>query len=168
MKHLVFLASAALITAVPAYAQDSMGTAPPTDTTAPAEPTMPPTDATQLPTTDDAAAAAAAAAAGAAGPPPPAAADAPVAAAPAADIQAQWAQYDKDSKGYLTPLEFGTWVLARQGQDLTATVEKTRTSKKAGLPAVKVLNATASEFSKADGDHNNQVSPQELANYLAM
>lgn len=174
MKHFCFLAGAALIVAMPAHAQDTMGTAPAGDATMPADPAAPPADASQVPTDQGMTAPPAD---GMATPPaggmtaPPADAGAmapPAAAAPAADIQAQWAQYDKDSKGYLNPLEFGNWIMARQGQDMTATVEKSRTSKKANLPAIKVLNATSAEFSKADGDKNRQVSQQELAAYLAM
>jgi len=149
MRNLVFLTGAALIMAAPASAQDVMAAPPAADTTMPAEPAMPPADMS---------------APGA----PAAAADAAAPAAPAADVQAQWAQYDKDSKGYLTPLEFGSWLLARQGQDMTATVEKSRTGKQANLPAIKVLNATAAEFSKADTDKNYQISPQEFADYQTM
>jgi hypothetical protein len=46
-------------------------------------------------------------------------------------------------------------------------VEKTKTGKQANLPAVKVLNATAAEFSKADKDRNRTISPDELTAYLS-
>jgi penicillin V acylase-like amidase (Ntn superfamily) len=82
-------------------------------------------------------------------------------------VQADWAKYDKGNKGSLTPLEFGTWVLATSGQDMSAQVEKTKTGKQANLPAVKVLNATAAEFSKADKDRNRTISPDELTAYLS-
>lgn len=85
----------------------------------------------------------------------------------AATVQADWAKYDKGNKGSLTPLEFGTWVLAASGQDMSAQVEKSKTGKQANLPAVKVLNATAAEFSKADKDHNRAISPDELTAYLS-
>jgi len=83
-----------------------------------------------------------------------------------AAVQADWAKYDKENAGYLTPLQFGNWVLASRGQDMTAQVEKSRQSKAADLPAVKVLNATGSEFVKADTDHDKRVTPAELTTYL--
>jgi hypothetical protein len=88
------------------------------------------------------------------------------AAGASAAVQADWAKYDKENAGYLTPLQFGNWVLASRGQDMTAKVEKTRQSKAANLPAVKVLNATGSEFVKADTDHDHRVTPAELTTYL--
>src|SRR3546814_5006538 len=56
---------------------------------------------------------------------PPAAspeASAPGMSAEAAQTPADWATFDKDSKGYLTPLEFGNWVMAKQGNDMSAEV----------------------------------------------
>lgn len=85
----------------------------------------------------------------------------------AAKVNADWAKYDKGSKGKLTPLEFGTWVLAAKGQDVTAQVDKTERSKSANLPAVKVLNATSAAFAKADTDKDKAISPNELAAYLS-
>lgn len=82
-------------------------------------------------------------------------------------VQADWAKYDKAGKGQLTALEFGTWIMAANGQDMTAQVESSKTSKRANLPAVKVLNATATEFGKADTDKSKTVSPEELATYLS-
>jgi hypothetical protein len=90
-----------------------------------------------------------------------------VSADAAAKVNAEWAKYDEGNKGKLTPLEFGSWVLAAKGQDQTAQVEKTKTSKKAGLPAVKVLNATATDFAKADSDKDRMISPNELASFLS-
>lgn len=84
-----------------------------------------------------------------------------------AKVSADWAKYDEGNKGKLTPLEFGNWVLAKNGQDVTAQVEKTKTSKKANLPAIKVLNATSAEFAKADKDKDRMISPDELAVYLS-
>lgn len=84
-----------------------------------------------------------------------------------AKVNADWAKYDVGNKGKLTPLEFGSWVLAKNGQDVTAQVEKTKTSKKANLPAIKVLNATSAEFAKADKDKDRMISPDELAGYLS-
>ncbi|ATE66128.1 hypothetical protein [Rhizorhabdus dicambivorans] len=85
----------------------------------------------------------------------------------AAKVNADWAKYDEGNKGKLTALEFGTWLLAAKGQDMTAQVEKTKTSKKSNLPAVKVLNATASDFAKADTDKDRAISPNELAVFLS-
>lgn len=84
-----------------------------------------------------------------------------------AKVNADWAKYDEGNKGKLTALEFGTWNLAAKGQDMTAQVEKTKTSKRANLPAVKVLNATAADFSKADTDKDKMISPTELAVFLS-
>jgi penicillin V acylase-like amidase (Ntn superfamily) len=81
-------------------------------------------------------------------------------------VQADWAKYDTGNKGSLTPLEFGKWVLAASGNDMSAQVEKTRQSKAKGLPAVKVLNATATQFSKADTDKDRTISPAELTAFL--
>lgn len=97
----------------------------------------------------------------------------PVAADPAkaqaADqmIAQNWTKYDKANTGQLTPLEFGSWVLAAQGNDMTAQVEKSRQSKAANLPATKVLNATAAEFSKADTNKDHTISQEELKAYLS-
>jgi len=85
----------------------------------------------------------------------------------AAKVNADWAKYDEGNKGKLTPLEFGNWVMAAKGQDMTAQVEKTKSSKKANLPAIKVLNETASDFAKADTDKDRAISPNELAVFLS-
>jgi hypothetical protein len=85
----------------------------------------------------------------------------------AAKVNADWAKYDEGNKGKLTPLEFGNWVMAAKGQDMTAQVERTKTSKRANLPAIKVLNETAGDFAKADTDHDRMISPDELAVYLS-
>jgi len=82
-------------------------------------------------------------------------------------IAQNWSKYDAGNKGQLTPLEFGSWVLAAQGNDMTAQVEKSRHSRAAGLPSTKVLNATSAEFSKADTNKDRQVSQDELKAYLA-
>jgi len=100
--------------------------------------------------------------------PAPAAAVDP-AKAQAADqmIAPHWSKYDAGGKGQLTPLEFGTWVLAAQGNDMGAQVEKSRQSRQANLPSTKVLNATAAEFSKADSNKDRSISQDELRSYLA-
>jgi hypothetical protein len=82
-------------------------------------------------------------------------------------IAQSWSKYDAGNKGQLTPLEFGTWVLAAQGNDMTSQVEKSRHSKAANLASTKVLNATAAEFSKADTNMDRQVSQEELKAYLS-
>ena len=87
--------------------------------------------------------------------------------AEAAQTPAEWAKYDKGGKGYLTALEFGTWAMAKQGNDVGDVVEKTKTSKKSDLPAVKVLNATGSMFLKADKNGDRHITPDELAGYVA-
>ena len=165
---------------------------PPTDSAAsaevaPAAPAAAPTVAQSTePAADAAAATPAAPASATANASPPATPTAPAAAtadaaaatpspaAPAsasadasAKVSADWAKYDEGNKGKLTPLEFGSWVLAKNGQDVTAQVEKTKTSKKANLPAIKVLNATSAEFAKADKDKDRMISPDELASYLS-
>jgi hypothetical protein len=82
-------------------------------------------------------------------------------------IAQNWSKYDAGSKGQLTPLEFGSWVLAAQGNDMTAQIEKSRQSRQANLPSTKVLNATAAEFSKADSNKDRMISQDELRSYLA-
>ena len=84
-----------------------------------------------------------------------------------ATVQADWAKYDPENTGSLTPLQFGKWILASRGQDMSAQVDKTVHSKAADLPAVKVLNATAAEFSKADTDKDHKISQAELTAYLS-
>ena len=189
MNKLMLLGGAALLALSGAAVAQDAGSAPTPDGTAtmpaptPADaPTPPPTaDAgTPAPATDTGAtppaaeAAASTPAAGVAAPAPVADAAAPTSAAPAtanadavAKVNADWAKYDAGSKGKLTPLEFGTWVIAAHGQDMTAQVEKTKTSKQVNLPAVKVLNATAGDFAKADTDKDRMVSPDELAVFLS-
>jgi len=85
----------------------------------------------------------------------------------AAKVNAEWANYDEGNKGKLTPLEFGNWIMAAKGQDVTAQVEKSKASKQANLPAVKVLNETATDFAKADTDKDRMISPNELAIFLS-
>lgn len=82
-------------------------------------------------------------------------------------IAQNWGKYDTGGKGQLTPLEFGTWVLAAQGNDMSLQIEKSRQSRQANLPSTKVLNATAGEFSKADANKDRAISQDELRTYLA-
>lgn len=84
-----------------------------------------------------------------------------------ATVQADWAKYDPANTGSLTPLQFGKWILASRGQDMSAQVDKSVHSKAANLPAVKVLNATSTEFSKADTDKDRKISQAELTAYLS-
>lgn len=97
----------------------------------------------------------------------PGGAPAPGATAPSDAVQKDWAKYDPKNTGSLTPLSFGTWLMASRGQDMTAQVMKSQTSKQKNLPAVKVLNATASDFAKADTDHDHKISPAEMTAYLS-
>lgn len=164
MKKLMLLGSAAaLALSGMAYAQ-TPATEPAPDAAAPAaaaEPAAPAEAAAPAPAVAQTTAPAADAAATT-----PAAAPVAASADATAKVNADWAKYDAGNKGKLTALEFGTWVLAAKGQD-TATVEKTKTSKKADLPAVKVLNATSSDFAKADTDKDKMISPTELATFLS-
>lgn len=84
-----------------------------------------------------------------------------------AEAPADWAKFDTGGKGYLDALDFGNWLMAKQGTDMTADVERTKTSKQANLPAVKVLNATGSAFLKADKNGDRHITPDELAAYVA-
>ncbi|QTH23709.1 hypothetical protein HRJ34_09490 [Rhizorhabdus wittichii] len=150
---------------------------PPADTTAPADMTAaapaapdaaapaPPVAQSTMPAADAASTSPAPATADAASPAPPAQQTATADAA--ARVNAEWAKYDEGNKGKLTPLEFGNWIMAAKGQDMTAQVEKTKAGKKADLPAVKVLNETASDFAKADTDKDRMISPNELAIFLS-
>ena len=193
MNKLMLLGGAALLVLSGAAVAQDAGSVPPPDGSAtmpaptPADaPTPPPTaDAGTPAAATDAAATPPAAEAATPAPAPGAAASAPVADAAAAassstapatatanpdavaKVNADWTKYDEGNKGKLTPLEFGTWVMAARGQDVTAQVEKTKTSKRANLPAVKVLNATAGDFAKADTDKDRMVSPNELAVFLS-
>lgn len=84
-----------------------------------------------------------------------------------AEAQVDWSKFDTGGKGYLNALDFGNWLMARQGTDMAADVERTKTSKRANLSAVKVLNATGSDFLKADKNGDRQITPDELAAYIA-
>ncbi len=97
----------------------------------------------------------------------PGAAAEPNMAPGAAQAPADWAKFDNGNKGYLDALDFGNWLMAKQGNDMSTQVQKTKTSKKSGLPAVKVLNATGSEFLKADKDGDRHITADELAGYVA-
>lgn len=178
MNKLVLLGGAALlamsgVAVAQSATPDAAGAPAPADTAVAA-----PNDATTAaPAAAQAADVAAPTADAAAAPAPAAPADQTASAAPAAPaavnadaaakVNAEWAKYDEGNKGKLTPLEFGSWILAAQGQDVTASVEKTQHSKKSNLPAVKVLNATSGQFAKADTDKDKAISPNELAAFLS-
>jgi len=190
MNKLMLLGGATLLAlSGPAFAQAAPDAAPtadaPNDSNASNAPAPAPTDAaaptgdavaqTTAPAGDAprATAGPATQAADAAAPAPTSAQTASAAspAAPSAEatakVNADWAKYDEGNKGKLTPLEFGNWLMAAKGQDVTAQVEKSKTSKRSNLPAIKVLNATATDFSKADTDKDKSISPTELATYLS-
>ncbi|WP_157216368.1 EF-hand domain-containing protein [Flavisphingomonas formosensis] len=180
MNRLIALAGATMLaTAGVAIAQDmpaSQGT-PDSSATAPAastttsQPTTAsaPTSATDqsasapAPTTDQSASA----------PEPSTTQTASATAAPTpnpsvvAEVQSKWATYDTKNTGKLTPLEFGEWVMAAKGNDVSKAVEKTKASKASNLAATKVLNATGSAFAKADTNKDGGVSPDELAAFLS-
>ncbi|MGE3747615.1 MAG: hypothetical protein AB7G25_18170 [Sphingomonadaceae bacterium] len=82
-------------------------------------------------------------------------------------IAQNWSKYDAAGTGQLTPLEFGSWILAAQGNDMSAQIEQSRKSRSANLPSTRVLNATSAEFSKADTNKDWMISQDELRNYLA-
>lgn len=157
--------------AAPATPSDAAAPAdapsPASDTAASSAATQPTDAATAAQTPSDAPAAPGAAPAQQATAVPATAADPAKSAAAQQTVQAGWATYDKGNKGSLTPLEFGTWVMAAGGQDMTAQVDKTRTGKAKNLPAVKVLNATAEAFSKADANKDRAISPDELTAFLS-
>nr|WP_053000313.1 hypothetical protein [Sphingomonas sp. Y57] len=152
------MAPADATSAAPA-APDAASPAPPV-----AQSTVPAADAASTPTTPPAPATADAASPTPSQTPP---AQQTATADAAAKVNAEWAKYDEGNKGKLTPLEFGTWIMAAKGHDMTAQVEKTKASKKADLPAIKVLNETASDFAKADTDKDRMISPNELAVFLS-
>lgn len=147
----------------------------PTDSTAATSPSTTSDMAATPPASDAASAAAAPTPAApatpdaqtAAGTAAPAAVDPAKAQAADQMIAQNWSKYDAEGKGQLTPLEFGTWVLAAQGNDMSAQIEKSRQSRQANLPSTKVLNATAAEFSKADTNKDRAISQDELRTYLA-
>jgi hypothetical protein len=82
-------------------------------------------------------------------------------------IERDWSRYDEGNKGQLTRLEFGKWIMAAQGQDMSSQVDKSKAARTNNSPAIKVLNATGSEFTKADTSKDGMVSREELASYLS-
>jgi hypothetical protein len=82
------------------------------------------------------------------------------------DIDALWPSISGTGAD-LTPLEFGTWLLETQGQDIEAQVEATRHGRSANLPAVQVLNVTAAALARADSNRDWRVSREELRAFAA-
>jgi len=154
-------ANAAATTAAPTASDAAASAAAPSPTemgTAAAAPATDPATAATAPAMDTATAAAA---------PTPGAVDPAKAQAADQMIAQNWSKYDATGKGQLTPLEFGSWVLAAQGNDMGQQIEKSRQSRQANLPSTKVLNATSAEFSKADSNKDRMISQDELRTYLA-
>lgn len=79
------------------------------------------------------------------------------------NIESNWDRFDEGAKGYLTPLEFGEWVMETNGQNMAAEIDKTRRSRAAGSASVQVLNDTAGALSQVDANHDWRVSREELA-----
>ncbi len=69
---------------------------------------------------------------------------------------------DSDGDGALTPLEFAMHVDSANAA-LTAEAKRERFSRAAGNGAVKLLNATAADFAKADRNRDRKVDSTELA-----
>ena len=78
------------------------------------------------------------------------------------NIESNWGRFDKGGKGYLTPLEFGEWVMETNGQS-TAAVNASRHSRKSNLPSVRMLNQTAVDLARVDTNHDWRITRDELA-----
>jgi len=71
---------------------------------------------------------------------------------------------DKDKDGAPSPLEFAQHMTAMSGDSsMTSKAERDRRGRGSGNSAVKMLNATAADFSKADKNMDRRVDPSELA-----
>ncbi|WP_106639679.1 hypothetical protein [Allosphingosinicella vermicomposti] len=79
------------------------------------------------------------------------------------NIESNWGRFDAGSKGYLTPLEFGEWVMETNGQNMSAAIDKTLRSRASGIASVQVLNNTAGALAQVDSNHDWRVSRDELA-----
>lgn len=71
-----------------------------------------------------------------------------------ADIQSEWATFDKGGDGMLTPLEFAVWMADSRGQP--ATEESVKGD------AVELLNEAADELGLVDANNDWHVSREEL------
>lgn len=87
-----------------------------------------------------------------------------VMAAPVATASADWSSFDGDKDGALSPLEFAMHVDAANSA-LTAEAKRERYSRASGNGAIKLLNATADDFSKADKNQDRKVDSTELAGW---
>ncbi|MFC3712316.1 hypothetical protein ACFOMD_07030 [Sphingoaurantiacus capsulatus] len=94
--------------------------------------------------------------------PAPMDASATMGASVTAAADTNWAQHDADRDGALTPLEFAMHVDAVNGA-LTAEAKRERFSRASGNGAIKLLNTTAADFSKADTNRDRKVDGSELA-----
>jgi hypothetical protein len=83
------------------------------------------------------------------------------------DIDNQWSSISA-SGGDLTPLDFGTWLLQQNGQDVERQVGSTLRSRASNLPAIQVLNLTAGAFAQADLNNDMRVSRDELRAFAGM
>ena len=71
---------------------------------------------------------------------------------------------DKDKDGALSPLEFAEHMTSMSGDtSMSSKAERDRRGRGSGNSAVKLLNATAADFSKADKNMDRRVDPTELA-----
>ncbi len=98
--------------------------------------------------------------------PAPADAGATTGVAATATADASWAQHDADQDGALGPLEFAMHVDAANTA-LAAEAKRERFSRAANNGAIKLLNSTADDFSKADKNQDRKVDANELAAWQA-
>jgi len=82
--------------------------------------------------------------------------------ATAAPIATASAEAPAGPAAAMTPLEFAMHVDASNAT-LTAEAKRERFSRASGNGAIKLLNATAAEFSKADANQDRKVDQAELA-----
>jgi hypothetical protein len=82
--------------------------------------------------------------------------------AASASADGSWAAHDADKDGALSPLEFAMHVDAGN-RSLTAEAKRERFSRASGNGAIKLLNATADQFSKADANRDRRIDGSELA-----
>lgn len=74
------------------------------------------------------------------------------------------ASADKDRDGALSPLEFAEHMTAMSGDtSMSSKAERERRGRASGNSAVKMLNTTAADFSKADKNMDRRVDSSELA-----
>jgi hypothetical protein len=76
------------------------------------------------------------------------------------------AAHDADKDGALSPLEFGQQVAAMNADSsLSAEASRERFSRASGNAAIKLLNQSAPDFSKADTNMDKRVDSTELAQW---